>query len=80
MSTTYKQEVQSLWSSLSTSQQKKVISVLRALQYPDDPEILLDEFQAYYYTESPRFFGIQLPPQPQQRSSDKKKSHTAKRK
>jgi hypothetical protein len=53
----YRQQVESLWNSLSHSFQKRVIRQLRNMKYPNDPQILLDEFQAYYFTEKPNFFG-----------------------
>lgn len=54
----YRRHVQALWDSLTPQQQDRVRKTLRALQYPDNNAIFLDEFQAYYYTEKPRFFGI----------------------
>ena len=35
--------------------------MLKKMGYPDDKEeILIDEFQAYYYTEKKNFFGKNL--------------------
>ena len=58
MNPSYRSHVNSLWESLTKKEQGRIHSVLRLLHYPDDPSILLDEFQAYYYTEKPSFFGI----------------------
>jgi|LauGreDrversion4_2_1035121.scaffolds.fasta_scaffold11080_3 hypothetical protein len=55
----YRQHVETLWQSLTPKQQQRVRQTLRALHYPDT--LLLDEFQAYYYTEKPRFFGLPAP-------------------
>jgi len=79
MDPVYQQEVRVLWASLSSTDQKKVHAILRALHYPDDPDILLDEFQAYYYTEPPRFFGL-AGPLAKPRPFAKKKSPMTKRK
>ena len=54
----YRSHVNGLWESLTKKEQDRIYSVLRSLHYPNDPAILLDEFQAYYYTEKPSFFGI----------------------
>ena len=54
----YRSHVNALWDSLTKKEQDRIYSVLRQLHYPDDPTLLLDEFQAYYYTEKPSFFGI----------------------
>jgi hypothetical protein len=56
---TYQQEVRQLWNSFSTSFQQSVTALLQKMKYPNDPYILLDEFQAYYFTEKPHFFGKQ---------------------
>ena len=77
MDPVYQQEVRALWASLSDADQKRVHALLRGLHYPDNPDILLDEFQAYYFTEPPSFFGLTLS---RTRSLSKKKSPTAKRK
>ena len=31
--------------------------MLLKMKYKNEREILIDEFQAYYYTEKPNFFG-----------------------
>ena len=50
-------EVKKLWESFSLSFQKRTIQQLIKMNYPNNPDILLDEFQAYYFTEKPNFFG-----------------------
>ena len=71
MDPTYRQQVMTLWKSLSLAHQTKVLRVLRDLQYPEREELLVDEFQAYYFTEPSRFFGI--PSYPLSPLSPKKK-------
>lgn len=78
MDSLYRKEVQALWSTFSFAEQEKVRRILLVLEYPNKEEILLDEFQAYYFTESPRFFG--LPRSTLSRSFHKKKSPITKRK
>lgn len=58
----YRADIHKLWNNLTAKQQTRVRTTLLSLHYPDNPEILLDEFQAYYYTEKPRFFGIHNQP------------------
>jgi hypothetical protein len=53
----YRLSIQKLWSSLTSSSQLSIISILLKMKYPNDMKILLDEFQAYYYTEKKGFFG-----------------------
>jgi hypothetical protein len=55
----YQKEVRQLWNSFSEPVQQSIITLLRQMKYPNDPHILLDEFQAYYFTEKPHFFGKQ---------------------
>lgn len=54
---TFKANVFSLWNSFSDDYRENVIATLLRMKYPNNFEILLDEFQAYYYTEKPNFFG-----------------------
>lgn len=57
MDSSYRASIQSLWNSFPSTFQKKVIQQLLQMKYPNRMEILLDEFQAYYTTEKPNFFG-----------------------
>jgi hypothetical protein len=54
----YKKKVKEYWNSLNKSSKEKVIKLLEKMKYPkDNEEILIDEFQAYLYTEKKNFFG-----------------------
>lgn len=53
----YKSSIHSLWNSLTDVSKKKVIDMLLRMKYANNMEILIDEFQAYYYTEKSNFFG-----------------------
>jgi hypothetical protein len=55
MDTSFRQEVELLWSRFSPRFQERAIKMLKKMNYQD--HVLLDEFQAYYFTESPNFFG-----------------------
>jgi hypothetical protein len=57
LDTEYRLSVKKLWDSLSSSSQSSVTAILLKMKYPNDITILLDEFQAYYYTEKKGFFG-----------------------
>ncbi len=50
-------QVKELWESFSKSYKDKVKELLLKMKYPNDEKILLDEFQAYYFTEKENFFG-----------------------
>jgi hypothetical protein len=54
---TFSNTVKVLWESFPSSYQKRVTEMLLKMGYPNDTNILLDEFQAYYFTEKPFFFG-----------------------
>jgi hypothetical protein len=56
MDPSYRKDIQTLWDSLSINFQEKVRSTLGRMNYPDRPSLLLDEFQAYYFTEKKNFF------------------------
>jgi len=53
----FQREVNALWDSFSPVFQKRVHQQLLKMNYPNHSAILLDEFQAYYFTEKPNFFG-----------------------
>lgn len=72
MNKTYRDEVKMLWNSLTKREKIRVHRLLCHLHYPDDPNIQLDEFQAYYYTEKPNFFGISVNISSQENNSHKK--------
>lgn len=57
----YKEKVIEIWNSMKKESKKKVLSMLKKMGYPEDnEELLIDEFQAYYYTEKDNFFGKNL--------------------
>ena len=56
----YQKKVQRLWKSFSSSFQHSVLQKLRKMNYPNHPRILMDEFQAYYFTEKKGFFGKEM--------------------
>lgn len=58
MDTDYKKQVHDLWNSFTDSYQKQIILQLKKMHYPDNMDILMDEFQAYYFTEKSNFFGV----------------------
>lgn len=57
----YKKSIQLIWDDMKKESKKKVISMLKKMGYDEDREdIMIDEFQAYYYTEKSNFFGKNL--------------------
>lgn len=55
----FRHQVERLWNDVLSIRQREIIAAfLRQCGYPD--EVFIDEFQAYYYTERPGFFGCQL--------------------
>ena len=57
MNPQFQREVKELWASFSPSFQQRAFQQLIKMNYPNNPDLLLDEFQAYYFTEKPNFFG-----------------------
>ncbi len=55
----YREQVYSLWNSLTITYKNNVIKLLKKMNYPNNEDILIDEFQAYYFTEKKNFFGKQ---------------------
>ena len=53
----YKEKILDMWKQMNDKNKDKVKKMLRKMGYPDDENILIDEFQAYYYTEKSNFFG-----------------------
>jgi hypothetical protein len=53
----YNKKIKSMWNDMNSLSKKKVIQMLKKMGYPEKEEILIDEFQAYYYTEKSNFFG-----------------------
>lgn len=54
----YKQQICNEWNNLSDSVKNHIILFLKRLGYRDD--VLIDEYQAYRYTEKSNFFGVRL--------------------
>jgi hypothetical protein len=55
----YRDRIQREWESLPSAIQTHIIHFLKRLGYPDS--VILDEYQAYRYSEKPNFFGIRIP-------------------
>lgn len=53
----YRESIKKMWESFDSKYKSNVISMLGKMGYPD--HVILDEFQAYYYTEKTNFFGKQ---------------------
>jgi hypothetical protein len=52
---TFREDVKILWDSLKDKYKSNVMFMLNKMGYPE--HVLLDEFQAYYFTEKENFFG-----------------------
>ena len=53
----YKRHIYNLWSNIKDISKRNILDMLLRMKYKNDMTILIDEFQAYYYTEKPNFFG-----------------------
>ena len=51
----YRETVQKMWDSFDSKYKSNVISMLKRMGYPE--HVMIDEFQAYYFTEKSNFFG-----------------------
>jgi len=58
MDSEYKKQVHTLWASFTESHKNQILLQLKKMKYPDNMDILMDEFQAYYFTEKSNFFGV----------------------
>ncbi len=58
LNATYRQEIAAEWWGLSEKTRAHIVQFLKRLGYSD--EVLLDEYQAYRYTEATNFFGISI--------------------
>lgn len=54
----FRKQVNSLWLGLDSNVRDKVSAFLTKLGYPHD--VIIDEFQAYYFTERRNFFGVHI--------------------
>jgi hypothetical protein len=55
---TYKNKIIKEWNELDNQNRDHIIKFLKKLGYSD--KVLIDEYQAYRYTEKENFFGIKL--------------------
>jgi hypothetical protein len=54
----YRESIAYMWKNMTDSCKKRVICMLKKMGYnTDDISIVIDEFQAYFYTEKSNFFG-----------------------
>lgn len=51
----FRKEVANLWDSFNNKFKKRALEMLKKMNYPD--HVIMDEFQAYYFTEKPNFFA-----------------------
>lgn len=56
----YKKKIKYIWDNMKKESKNKVIFMLKKMGYPEKEDIMIDEFQAYYYTEKSNFFGKNL--------------------
>ena len=54
----FRSKVDEIWESLSESVQFTVKAMLTKMGYPE--HVMMDEFQAYLFTEKPNFFGKRI--------------------
>jgi hypothetical protein len=55
MDATYREDVKRCWDSKTEAFRQRVKDMLKKMKYPERDEIILDEFQAYYFTEKGLF-------------------------
>jgi len=54
----YKEKIDKEWNDMEENKRNKIIAFLKKLGYDD--KVLIDEYQAYRYTEKDNFFGVKL--------------------
>ncbi len=54
----YKKKIDKEWEELDETKRNKIITFLKKLGYCD--KVIIDEYQAYRYTEKDNFFGVKL--------------------
>jgi hypothetical protein len=54
----YAEQINREWTEMDKNARNYIIDFLRRLGYSD--KVIIDEYQAYRYTEAPNFFGIKL--------------------
>lgn len=55
MDESYRKKIKQLWDTFTLSFQENILKMLKKMKYPES--VFLDEFQAYYFSEQPNFFG-----------------------
>ncbi len=58
MNEEYRKKINEEWLSLEEDKKLKIIVFLKRLGYSD--KVIIDEYQAYRYTEAPNFFGFRF--------------------
>jgi hypothetical protein len=58
LDSSYRTKITAEWTALPETTQRHIFQFLRRLGYSED--VLLDEYQAYRYTEASNFFGVKL--------------------
>ena len=54
----YRNKIQKEWDSMDSKKREYITTFLKKLGYSD--KVIIDEYQAYRYSEKPNFFGISL--------------------
>jgi hypothetical protein len=54
----YREDIRKEWGGLDEQTKQKIVKFLKKCGYSDD--VIIDEYQAYKYTEKSNFFGVQL--------------------
>lgn len=54
----YRKKINDEWNNLNDEHRKRIIDFLKRLGYSDT--VIIDEYQAYRYTEAPNFFGFRF--------------------
>lgn len=54
----YREGIQNEWKNLEKETKEKITKFLKKCGYSD--EVIIDEYQAYKYTEKPNFFGVKM--------------------
>jgi hypothetical protein len=54
----YRESIINEWNELSDDRRKKITDFLKKLGYSD--KVIIDEYQAYRYSEKPNFFGFKI--------------------
>ena len=55
LDSSYRESINKEWNDMAEAERNHIIQFLKNLSYSDD--VLIDEYQAYKYSEKPNFFG-----------------------